>query len=176
MKNFFYIAACSFLISCNAVRVNYDFDKATDFSNYTTYNYFSDIESGLSELDEKRLIKALDSTLQAKEFLLTEEPDFFINILSSEFRTAPSNNVGVGIGGTGRNVGGGVSVGLPIGNSGWQRQIQFDFVDSEKDALFWQAVSESGFRDNASPSVREERLQALVAKVFSKYPPKKDKK
>lgn len=159
------------LISCNSVRVTYDYDKATDFTNYTTYNYFNDIESGLSELDEKRLVKALDSTMQVKGFLLAEEPDFFINILSSEFRTTPGNNVGIGVGGTGGNVGGGVSVGIPMGNSGWQRQIKFDFVDSQKDALFWQAVSESGYRDNASPSVREERLKAIVAKVFAKFPP-----
>ena len=84
MKNFIYIIFCFLLISCNAVRVNYDYDKATNFSNYTTYNYFSDIESGLSELDEKRLVKALDSALQAKGYLLAEEPDFFINILSNK--------------------------------------------------------------------------------------------
>ncbi|MDT0607906.1 DUF4136 domain-containing protein [Croceitalea rosinachiae] len=173
MKNLIYIVFSFLLISCNTIRVDYDYDRATNFSNYTTYNYFSDIESGLSELDEKRLVKALDSTLQAKGYLLAEEPDFFINILSSEFRTASSNNVGIGVGGGGGNVGGGVSVGLPIGNSGWQRQIQFDFVDSQKDALYWQAVTESGFRDNASPSVREERLQALIVKVFKKFPPEK---
>ncbi len=129
------------------------------------------MESGLSRFDEKRLLRALDSTLQLKGYLLSEEPDFLINILSSEFQTAPGNNIGIGVGGTGGNVGGGVSVGLPMGNTGWQRQIQFDFVDSQKDVLFWQAISESGFRDNASPSVREERLRAIVDKVFRKFPP-----
>ncbi|WP_350287136.1 DUF4136 domain-containing protein [uncultured Croceitalea sp.] len=171
MKRLLAITILILLSACNAVRVNYDYDSKTDFSNYTTYNYFNDIESGLSGLDEKRLFKALDSALQAKGYLLAEEPDFYINILSSEFRAAPTNNVGIGVGGTGRNVGGGVSVGLPIGNSGIQRQIQFDFVDSQKDALFWQAVAESGFRDNASPSVREAQLQKVVAKVFAKFPP-----
>ncbi len=159
------------LVGCSAVRVNYDYDKSTDFTNYTTYNYFSDMETGLSQLDEKRLLKALDSTLLAKGYLLAEEPDFLINILSSEFRRGPSNSVGVGVGGTGGNVGGGVAVGIPIGGSGLGRNIQFDFVDSQKDALFWQAVSESGFRDNASPSVREEQLRKVIAKVFSKFPP-----
>ena len=128
MKYLFSVVVLCLLTSCAGTRVNYDYDKATDFSNYTSYNYFSDMDSGLSQLDEKRLLRALDSTLQTKGFLLTEEPDFYINILSSEFRSAPSNAVGVGIGGTGRNVGGGVSVGLPLGNSGIQRRIQFDFV------------------------------------------------
>lgn len=162
-----------FLISCNAVRVNYDYDKTTDFSNYSTYNYFSDMETGLSELDEKRLLRALDSTLQAKGYLLAEEPDFLVNILSSSFRRAPNNAVGVGVGGTGRNVGGGVSVGIPIGGSGLGRNIQFDLVDAEKDVLFWQANSESSFNDNASPSVREDLLYRVLAKVFAKFPPEK---
>lgn len=173
MRYLFSIVFCCFLISCSSVRVNYDYDKATDFSSYSTYNYFSDIESGLSQLDEKRLVRVLDSTLLSKGYLLAEEPDFFINIISNEFRSSPNNAVGVGIGGTGRNVGGGVSVGLPLGNSGIQRRIQFDFVDAQRDALFWQASSESGFRENASPSVREERLRAIVKKVFSKFPPQK---
>ncbi|MCL6264901.1 DUF4136 domain-containing protein [Flagellimonas myxillae] len=171
MKYLFSIIILGLLASCGGIRVNYDYDKATNFRNYSSYNYFSDMDSGLSQLDEQRLLRVLDSTLQSKGFLLTEEPCFYINILSSEFRSSPNNAVGVGIGGTGRNVGGGVSVGLPLGNSGIQRRIQFDFVDAQKDALFWQATTESGYRENASPSVREERLRALVKKVFSKFPP-----
>ncbi|UII74906.1 DUF4136 domain-containing protein [Flagellimonas sp. HMM57] len=162
-----------FLASCASVRVNYDYDKSTNFSNYTSYNYFSDMDSGLSGLDEKRLLRVLDSTLHSKGYILAEEPDFYVNILSNQFRSAPNNNVGLGVGGTGRNVGGGLSIGIPVGNSGIQRAIQFDFVDAEKDALFWQASSESGFRENASPSVREKKLRAVVDKVFSKFPPEK---
>jgi len=131
------------------------------------------METGLSQLDEKRLRRVLDSTLKIKGYLLSEEPDFLINILSDEFRNTPNNVVGVGVGGAGRNVGGGISLGIPVGGSGLQRMIQFDFVDAKQDALFWQAFSESGYRSNASPSVREERLRAVVNKVFSKYPPEK---
>jgi len=159
------------LVSCSSIRVDYDYDKEVNFTNYNTYNYFSDIDSGLSQLDEKRLIRILDSTLQTKGYRLAEEPEFFINILSSEFRSAPSSSVGVGIGTGGRRVGGGISLGIPVGNQGIQRSIQFDFVDAERDALFWQAIAESGYRENASPSVREERMRALVKKVFSRFPP-----
>tara|TARA_E500000318_G_scaffold22253_1_gene22542 strand:+ start:174 stop:572 length:399 start_codon:yes stop_codon:yes gene_type:complete len=130
------------------------------------------MESGLNQLDERRLLRALDSTLKSRGYRLAEEPELFINIMSDEYRSAPRNNVGVGIGGSGRNVGGGISVGLPIGGSNLQRSIQFDLVDAQRDALVWQAVAESGFRENASPSVKENQLQALVKKVFSQFPPK----
>ena len=160
------------LTSCSSIKVNYDYDKAVDFSSYSTYNYFSDMESGLNQLDERRLLRALDSTLKARGYRLAEEPELFINIMSDEYRSAPRNNVGVGIGGGGRNVGGGISVGLPLGSSNMQRSIQFDLVDAQRDALVWQAIAESGFRENASPSVKENQLRALVQKVFSKFPPK----
>ncbi len=173
MKKLCYLTLVFFGISCNAIRVDYDYDRATDFSNYSTYNYFTDIESGLSQLDEKRLVKALDSTLQAKGYLLAEEPDFNINIVSAVYRNSPSNNVGVGIGGTGGRVGGGVSIGLPIQGSGLKREIQIDFVDSQKEVLFWQGTSISNHRENASPDEREAQFKKVVDKIFVKFPPER---
>lgn len=161
------------LLSCASVRVNYDYEKSTDFSNYSTYNYYPEMTTGLSELDTKRLLAAVDSVMQAKGFLLAEEPDFLINIQSSAFRSPAGNTVGVGVGGTGGNVGGGVSVGLPLGRGKLEREIVFDLVDSQKDSLFWQAVSNSSFSENATPLNREKILREVVIKVFSKFPPSK---
>ncbi len=172
MKGIGYMLLVLLFTSCHVVRVQTDYEKETDFSNYSTYNYFSDLETGLSELDEKRLIKILDAAMQTEGILLSEEPDFLINIESGIYQTPRNNSVGVGVGGTGRNVGGSVSVGIPIGQANVQREIIFDFVDSQKDMLFWQATSKSGFNENATPVEREKKLQQLVEKVLSKYPPK----
>lgn len=160
------------LTSCNAIKVQYDYDKETDFSGYTTYNYYEDMDTGLSELDTKRLIRAIDSVMRTKAILLSEEPDFLIGIKGSTFEGGPNNTVGLGLGGGGRSVGGGVSVGIPVGRPKLERQIIFDLVDSQKDALFWQAVSKSPFKEGQSPEAREQKLQELVTKVFSKYPVK----
>ena len=160
------------LTSCNAIRVNYDYDKETDFTSYTTYNYYSDMNTGLSELDAKRLLHVLDDALKSKGLRYSSEPDFFVNIQSTTFQTPKKNTVGVGVGGTGRGVGGGVSVGIPVGRPDVFREITFDFVDSQKDMLFWQAISESSFKENASPDIREENLRQIIEKVLAKYPPK----
>lgn len=172
MKSIGFTFLILFFISCNAVHINYDYDKDTDYSNYGTYNYYPEMDSGLSELDTKRLLRVLDSIMYVKGIQFSEEPDFFINIQSRAFRAPQNNTVGVGVGGTGRNVGGGVSIGLPVGRPNLEREIVFDFIDSQKDMLFWQAVSESAFRQNTSPMEREEKLREIVVKVFSKYPPK----
>lgn len=165
----FLVVICAF--SCSSVRVNYDYDKSVNFADYNTYNYYPEIQTGLSDLDSKRIYNAIDSTMQMRGILLSEEPDFYINIQSNSYVTPNNSTVGVGIGGTGTNVGGGVSIGVPIGGANLERELIFDFVDSQKDALIWQAISLSNFSENNSPSTREKKLYAIVAKVFSKYPP-----
>lgn len=171
MKLFKTLVLSLLLVSCG-VTVNYDYDSKTDFSNYKTYNYFTDIESGLSELDFNRLVSALDKGMSAKGYTLSDDPDFYVDIKSTEFRNANTNNVGVGVGGGGRNVGGGISVGIPLNSNKLNRQIVLDFVDKDRTKLFWQAVSESAYNPNAKPEKREADFMTLVNKILSQYPPK----
>ncbi|PTL98643.1 MAG: DUF4136 domain-containing protein [Bacteroidetes bacterium] len=159
--------------SCAPIYVNYDYERGTDFNKYKTYNYYSDLETGLSELDTKRLLDVLDNQMQAKDFLLSETPDFYVNVVCSEYENNNRNTVGVGVGGGGRNVGGGISIGLPIGEPKMNRVILFEFIDEDGIGLFWQAESESGFNPNASPEQREARFKAVVEKVIKGFPPKK---
>lgn len=159
-------------VSCTSIKVNYDYERETDFSAYNTYSYFGDMETGLSQLDEKRMLNAMDISLQTKGLLFSEEPDIFINIKSSVFREQAGNSVGVGLGGGGGNVGGGVSIGIPVGGPKLSRELQVDFVDAKKDLLIWQAVSQSPFKESDLPIEKEQKIQELVNKIFSKYPPK----
>ena len=171
MKNLHYILLFFLVLSCASIRVNYDYERATDFSKYKTYNYYSNINSGLSELDTKRLLDALDSGLKAKGINLSDTPDFYVDIKSSEYQEVQNSSVGVGVGGTGGNVGGGISVGIPIGQSNFNRIIQFDFVDENGLGLFWQATSESSFSPNSTPEQKETMFKAIVAKVLEGFPP-----
>jgi hypothetical protein len=164
---------CLLCFACSGLRVDYDYDKNADFSNYRTYNYYADMQTGLSDLVTRRLLRALDSVLLTKGIQYSEEPDFLINIESREFQLPQNKSVGIGVGGSGRNVGGGVSIGLPVGSPNREREIIFDFIDSQKDALFWQAVTYSKLKENASPSTREKILNEIVSKVMQKYPPRK---
>lgn len=161
------------IVSCAPIRVIYDYDQTTEFNKYKTYNYYSDMETGLSELDTKRFLDALDAKMKANGFNLSDTPDFFIDIKSTEFQEAQRQTVGVGVGGGGGNMGGGISIGLPIGQANVNRQITIEFVDDSKKQLFWQAVSEYAFNPNSKPTQREEKFNALAEKVLSQYPPKK---
>lgn len=161
------------VISCTAPRVVYDYDKNIDFTTYKTYNFLPNIETGLSELDEKRLFRQTDSILKSRGFVRTATPDFYINVQASAFESDRNGGVGVGVGGGGRSVGGGVSIGIPIGSNKLNQQLVFDFVDVRKDELYWQAVAEGYYKEKATPEQREAYFRTILLKVLEKYPPKR---
>ena len=171
MKNLKFLLIALILTSCGT-KVNYDYEKATDFNNYKTYNYFDDMKTGLSELDLKRLIRTMDTKLETMGLVRSDNPDFYIDIQSQEIQSRNNSNVGIGLGGGGGNVGGGVSVGLPIGGNKNTRELVIEFVGDTKTGMFWQAISESSYSPNATPEKREEQFKIVVDKVFSNYPPK----
>lgn len=173
MKYILFFSLMLVLGSCGAVKVNYDYDANTDFTAYTTYSYFDDMVTGLSQLDERRLMVSIDKTMQEKGYLFTEEADLLINIQSAVSQNGNGSNVGVGVGGGGIGLGGGLSVGIPVGGPKLRRTITIDLVDAKKDVLIWQANSESPFKEGDAPAVKEEKMNVLTAKIFEKYPPKR---
>ena len=168
MKYIGFIFLILIIASCGATRVHYDYDEAVDFSAYSTFGYYSDMDTGLSQLDEKRLMNAMDATLQSKGFLFSEEPDMFVNVQSAILRGQSSNSVGVGLGGGN----GGIAVGLPVGGPKLLRELIIDFVDVKRDVLLWQALSESPFKEGDTPMVKQQKMKELITKIFEKYPPK----
>lgn len=173
MRVFIVLFLAILVVSCAPIRVNYDFEKGTDFTKYKTYSYYGYMKTGLSELDTKRFLDAFDAKMAAKGFSFSETPDFLVDIKSSEFQQVQRNTVGVGLGGGGRNMGGGISIGLPIGQANVNRQIIIDFVDENGKGLFWQAVTETSLNPNASPEKREQLFNAIAEKVLIQYPPKR---
>lgn len=172
MKYLLSICILVLLYSCGAT-VAIDFDTEKDFSNYTTYNYFSPLSSGLNELDEKRIIKITDSLLVTKGMVRSENPQILINFYSNEYLSNSRNTIGVGFGNVGRNTSVGISGGIPIGGKEVNQQLTFDFIDANLDALVWQAQTEGSFKEKATPKQKEKYYSQIITKVFNKYPPKK---
>lgn len=168
MKAFKYFIVLLFVTSCGT-HVDYDFEKNTDFYHYKTYDYFTDIKTGFSQLDNKRLFRAIDVKLQSMGFTKSENPSFRVDIQSGEILNNNNNsNVGIGAGG----VGGGVSIGFPNRASTTQRQISIEFVDDSKNGVFWQAVTTLSQHANNTPEKREAAIVKMIENIFSKYPQK----
>ena len=170
MKYIYLLLISSLLFACGTT-VGIDYDKATDFSTYTTYNFYPSIDSGLNDLDDKRIMQAADSLLQQRGFVKSETPQIYINFFAKENISNSRNTLGIGIGGGGGNVGVGVSGGIPIGGRVVNQQFTMDFIDVAKDDLVWQAVADGEYKEKASPTQKEAYYWDVVAKMLKKYPP-----
>ena len=171
MKFIYTVLVCALLASCGAT-VAVDYEKQTDFSVYKTYNYYPSINSGLSELDNKRIIKSTDSLLQTRGFKKSSSPQFYINFFAKEQLSNSRSSIGVGVGSGGRNGGFGISGGIPIGGKSVNQQFTIDFIDVQKDDLFWQAIVDGNYKEKASPLQKEKYYFTIIEKALKKYPPK----
>lgn len=161
-----------FLFSCGA-SVAVDYDRNTDFSKYTSYNFYPSIQSGLSPLDDARIVQVTDSLLQERGFVKSESPQFHINFFARESISNSRSTLGIGVGGGSGNVGVGVSGGIPIGGRIINQQLTMDFIDVEKNDLIWQAVVDGEMKERASPQQKEEYYFSVIQKILKKFPPNK---
>ncbi len=171
MKTVLSIVLVSFLISCGAT-VHYDYDTQENFTKYTTYNYYPTLASGLNQLDDNRIIKITDSLLQLKGFIKSGNPQLLLNFYTKEGVIQPRNTIGVGVGGGGRNVGYGISGGIPIGGRTINQQFTIDFIAVSKDQLIWQGVAEGAIKEKASPQWKEAYYNKIISKILKGFPPK----
>ncbi|WP_037319160.1 DUF4136 domain-containing protein [Salegentibacter sp. Hel_I_6] len=164
---------CVIIASCNTPKAVYDYDDTVNFNQYNTYEFFPDFQSGLSQLDETRLIASLKNGMESKGFSISKEPDIYVNAYSREFMDQNRSSIGVGIGGGGRGGGVGVSGGIPIENNSVILEVTVDFINAEEDSLIWQAVVETKFNPNASPEERRAMFDKMIQKALEGYPPSK---
>ena len=82
MKNLFLVIVCLALLSCGSVRVYSDHDTTVDFDSYKTYAFFKPgiDEVEISDLDKKRILKAIEAGLDGKQLTKSENPDLVINL------------------------------------------------------------------------------------------------
>ncbi len=158
-------------MSCSSTKVITDFDDTTDFEKFKTYGFYENVGKDLNELDIKRILKIIDTTLQQKGLTFSETPDFFIdfNIRQSDL---PRNTIAIGFGNAGANSVFGVSGGIPIGNKKVLETITIEFLTSEKEQLFWKASIESIVRQKRTPIEKVEYFRKVITKILNNYPPK----
>lgn len=172
MKYLLILFASAILISCGTT-VAYDYDASTDFSGYQTYNYYPNIKSNLSSLDNVRIIKATDSILIARGFVKSESPQILINFFISEYLTQSNTSIGFGVGTGGYNGGVGVSGGVPVGGDIVKQKITFDFIDNKEDKLIWQAIGNDDLKVKANSQQKDVYYFTVISKMLKGYPPKK---
>jgi hypothetical protein len=161
-----------FLSACGAT-FTVDYESEKDFSDYTSYAFYNDIASGLSRLDDKRIMAAIDKSFQDRGFMKTDYCRFYVNFYASEYLSESRNTLGIGIGGGGGNVGVGVSGGIPIGGNVVNQRLTIDIIDASTDkSLAWQVIIDGEVKERATPEQMEAYYFAEINKALKKFPPK----
>ena len=73
-----------FLTSCSSVKVTTDYDTKKDFTQYKTFAFYKTgiDKAAISDLDKRRILRALESELLSKGFKKSENPDILVSIFT----------------------------------------------------------------------------------------------
>lgn len=168
------------LSSCSSVRVAADYDKEADFNQYKTFAFFKPgiDKAEISDLDKRRILRAIEAELLAKGMTKSENPDMLVSIFTkSNQRVDVYNNAwGYGAWGWGgfNRWGWGWGPGWG-GNSVSTRtegMLFIDFINADKKELIWQG-SGTGYLVTRNVEKKEARIKEFVAKTLEQFPPSK---
>lgn len=160
------------LTSCEAIRVNADFDKNVDFSKFKTFAYYkAGIDKvEISDLDKKRILRSIDEIMIAKGFTKSETPDLLINIFTKSREQVNVNqfNSGWGYGwGFGWNPYGFGS--QTMVSTSTEGTLYIDLIDAKKKEMIWQGEGQGDLTKNREK--KDENIKEFVAKILAQYPP-----
>jgi hypothetical protein len=161
--------------SCTSVRVAADYDKNANFATYKTFAFFKTgiDKAEISDLDKRRILRAIEAEMLAKGFTKSENPDLLISLFTKSNQRVDVYNNSWGYGGWGW---GGFGPGW---GWGWNQQpsvstrtegvLYIDLIDANKKELVWQGMGTGYLTQNMEK--KEERIKEFVSKIMEKYPP-----
>ncbi|AZQ43818.1 DUF4136 domain-containing protein [Nonlabens ponticola] len=174
-KTLLLMAIITAMVSCQTVRVSQDYAIGTDFNQYKTYAYFKQgvDEANISELDKKRILRAIDAEMGAKGFTKSENPDLLVSIFTdTQERVDVYNNWGWNFGyGWGW---GGFGFGGPFGNNvsrTTEGVLYIDLIDANDKELIWQGIGQAPLK--TEPREKVERTNEIVREILMQFPPNK---
>lgn len=161
----------AFLASCNAVRINSDYDKKVDFSAYKTYAFYkTGIDKvEISDLDKKRILKSIEEEMTLKGFTKSETPDLLININTKAEKNVNVNQFQAGMG---YGWGFGWNPYFGTNNSVWtdtEGTLTIDLIDAKKKELIWQGEGVGHLTKNTNK--KDENIKGFVSRILTQYPP-----
>ncbi|NAS31550.1 DUF4136 domain-containing protein [Flavobacteriaceae bacterium R38] len=170
--------------SCSSVRVVSDFDRQASFGEYKSFAFFKPgiDKAEISDLDKKRILRAINNELVDKGFTKSQNPDLLVSIFTKENqRVDVYNNFGYGgFGGFGFGGFYGPFYGPFYGGFGGYNNVStrtegslyIDIIDAKTKELVWQGKG-TGFLTNSSIEKKEARINEFVSEILQQYPPEK---
>lgn len=182
MKNIYFLASLVLILivsSCTSVNVYSDYDKETDFTEFKTYAFYKKgiDKVEISDLDKKRILRAIERELKLKGLSPSENPDLLVNIFtkSREKIDVYNNNYygwypwyygyGYGFGGPG------YGFGYTNVTSSTEGTLFIDLIDARKKELSWQGIGIGLLSYHKNIEKKEARINEFVNHIMTQYPP-----
>lgn len=163
------------LASCSTVSVYSDYDKNVDFAPYKTYAFFKPgiDKVEISDLDKRRILRAIDEQMQAKGFTKSENPDLLVNIFTKSREQVNVNQFSAG---WGYGWGWGWNPYMMYGNqtsvsTSTEGTLYIDLIDAKKKEMIWQGEGIGNLTKNVDK--KDEKVNEFVTKILAQYPPVK---
>jgi hypothetical protein len=159
------------------MKINYDYDRELDFTEYKTYQLSDEtLNMPIQQLNRDRIIKAVENEMAAKGFTKSNNSDMVVDVrvVSKEVQTATATSTGYGAYGyRSFRYGGGFASTSVTYDQYTEGTMVISFVNMSTEKIIWQGTGTKTLLENVSPEKREANINYAVEQILSNYPPKK---
>jgi hypothetical protein len=154
-----------------AQSVNYDYDRAANFSRFKTYAWVRGTEL-TDALNHGRVVRSIEIQLGAKGLSKVDpgaHPDVLVAYHASFDKNLQINAYGSGFGGPRF---GGLRTGTATTQEILTGTLVVDVLDANTKSIVWRGMATGDLDTSASPEKREKNINKAGQKLFKNYPPK----
>lgn len=164
------LALLFLMASCSSIKVTADYESTTDFSQYKTYAFYKKgiDKVEISDLDKRRILRALERELLAKGFKKSNNPDLLVNIFTKSKEKINIYNDYYGYWGWYPWYYG------PYGtyvNQYTEGTLFIDLIDAKKKELTWQGIGKGALVTSGDRIKKVEKINQFVSEIMAAYPP-----
>jgi hypothetical protein len=172
MKNICLSMLTLTLLGCSSISVFTDHDSGVDFSKYKTFAYFKPgiDKVEISDLDKRRILKAIDQQMEGKSIMKSDMPDLLVSINTTAKEKVYVNQMNYGFWGWGW--GWNPWMWGPNANTvstQTEGALYIDLIDAKTKQLVWQGKGKGGISEYTKD--RDERIGIFVEEILKNYPP-----
>lgn len=175
------LAVFAIAAGCSGNPIRSDYDPTADFSQYRTYNFYTDAgpeNTQYQSFFSRYMVAAISREMESRGYTKSDDPDLLVNFNAilqdkTDVRTTPAPTYGMGYYG----YRGGFYD--PWGGYGYATEthvsqytegtFNIDLVDARRKQLVWEAVGVGRISEDTMENL-EERVNEGVPKFFETYP------
>jgi len=153
------------LTSCSTVSVVTDFEADIDFSQYKTFAFYKKgiDKAKISDIDKRRILKAIEAELETKGFVKSKNPDLLISIFAKSRKkvdVSRRHNYWFPSYYYNRDR-------LRI-NKYTEGSLFIDMIDKKNKKLVWQGIGSGTLSAKTGPK-KEEKIKIFVKEILNKF-------